>query len=106
MSFVVISVCFLPLFSLGVGQSVQEAMLIWPSVVCGNTACHLAHQVVCVSLAGKSWHLAAREPSWFLCLMWKRDALGGLGGVEESEFCLFLVVFLISCISGMSLCNV
>jgi hypothetical protein len=36
------------LFSLGGGQSVQEAMLIWPRVVCGSTACHLAHLVVCV----------------------------------------------------------
>jgi hypothetical protein len=30
------------------GQSVQCAMLIWPRVVCGSTACCLAHLVVCV----------------------------------------------------------
>jgi hypothetical protein len=30
------------------GQSVQRAMLIWPRVVCGSTACHLAHLVVCI----------------------------------------------------------
>jgi hypothetical protein len=36
------------LFSLGGGRSVQEAMLIWPRVVCGSTAYHLAHLVVCV----------------------------------------------------------
>jgi hypothetical protein len=34
-------------FSLGGGQSVQGAMLIWPRVVCGNTAYHLAH-LVCI----------------------------------------------------------
>jgi hypothetical protein len=34
------------LFSLGGGCSVQGAMLIWPSVVCGSTAYHLAHLVV------------------------------------------------------------
>jgi hypothetical protein len=36
------------LFSLGWGQSVQGAILIWPRVVCGRTACHLAHLVLCV----------------------------------------------------------
>jgi hypothetical protein len=43
-------VCFLSLFSLGMGQSVQGAMLIWPRVVCGSTMCHLAHLVVCILL--------------------------------------------------------
>jgi hypothetical protein len=37
------------LFSLGGGQSVQGTMLIWPKVVCGSTACHLAQLVVCFS---------------------------------------------------------
>jgi hypothetical protein len=36
------------LFSPGGGQSVQGAMLIWPRVVRGSTACCLAHLVVCV----------------------------------------------------------
>jgi hypothetical protein len=35
-------------FSLGGDRSVQGAMLIWPTVVCENTACHLAHLVVCI----------------------------------------------------------
>jgi hypothetical protein len=51
-SFVVVviySVCFLSLFSLGGGHSVQGAMLIWLRVVCGSTTCRLAHLVVCVS---------------------------------------------------------
>jgi hypothetical protein len=46
---VVYSVLFFSLFSLVGGQSVQEAMLIWSRVVCGSTACCLAHLVVCVS---------------------------------------------------------
>jgi hypothetical protein len=28
---------------------------------------------------GRSWHLMAREPSWFLCLMWQGDAIAGWG---------------------------
>jgi hypothetical protein len=39
------------LFSLGGYQSVQRAMLIFSRVVCGSTACHLAHLVVCFSQA-------------------------------------------------------
>jgi hypothetical protein len=39
---------FFSLFSLGGGWSVQGSMLIWPRVVCGSTAYHLAHLVVCV----------------------------------------------------------
>jgi hypothetical protein len=35
-------------FSLGRGQSVLGAMLIWPRIVCGSTAYHFAHLVVCV----------------------------------------------------------
>jgi hypothetical protein len=34
------------IFSLGGGQSVQGAMLIWPRIVCGSTVYHLAHLVV------------------------------------------------------------
>jgi hypothetical protein len=37
---------FFSLFSLGGGQSVQGAMLIWPRVVCGSTMYHLAYLVV------------------------------------------------------------
>jgi hypothetical protein len=63
---------FFSLFSLGGGQSVQ-------GVVCGSTTCHLVHPVVCFSCASKSWRLAAWEPPWFLCLLWSRDAMHGLG---------------------------
>jgi hypothetical protein len=61
------SVWFFSLFSLGGGRSVQGAMLISPRVVCGCTVCYLAHLVVCFSRAGRRWHLAVWEPSWFLC---------------------------------------
>jgi hypothetical protein len=37
---------FFFLFSLGGCWSVRGAMLIWPKVVCGSTACWLAHLVV------------------------------------------------------------
>jgi hypothetical protein len=36
------------LFTLGGGQSVQGAMLIWPRVVCGGIVYCLAHLVVCI----------------------------------------------------------
>jgi hypothetical protein len=49
------------LFSLGGGRSVQEAMLIWPRIVCGSTACRLAHLVVCIFLS----HLVAAV--WWRC---------------------------------------
>jgi hypothetical protein len=39
---------FFSLFSLGGYQSVQGAVLIWPTVVCGSTRCCLAHLVVCI----------------------------------------------------------
>jgi hypothetical protein len=43
---VVIAYYSVSLFSLGGGWSVQGSMLIWPRVVCGSTAYHLAHLVV------------------------------------------------------------
>jgi hypothetical protein len=43
--------CFL-LFCLGGGRSVQGALLIWPRVVCGSTACCFAHLVVCIFPSG------------------------------------------------------
>jgi hypothetical protein len=53
---------FFFLFSLGGGRSVQGAMLIWPRVFCGSTACHLAHLVVYVYPS----HMGAgRSPSGF-----------------------------------------
>jgi hypothetical protein len=47
-------------FSLGWDQSVQGVMLIWPRIVCGSTACHLAHLVVYIFPSGLGagvwWH--------------------------------------------------
>jgi hypothetical protein len=69
-------------------------MLIWPRVVCGSTACHSAHLVVCFSRAGRStlfnveWGCYAQA--------------GGVEELEESEFCLFSVVFPVRCISSVS----
>jgi hypothetical protein len=96
------SVWFFSLFSLGVGRSVQGAMLIWPKVVFGSTMCCLAHLVVCSSQAGRRWHPAAGEPSWFLHLPWSGDAMCMLGGVVVLDFYLFLVVFPARCISSVS----
>jgi hypothetical protein len=51
---VLFSSLFIILFSLwGGGQSVQRALLVYPSGDCGSTACHLfAHLLVCFSQAG------------------------------------------------------
>jgi hypothetical protein len=68
---------FFSLFSLGGAQSVQGAMLIWPRVVCGSTACRLAQLVICISQASRSCCLIAQEPSWFLCLTWSGNAMCG-----------------------------
>jgi hypothetical protein len=67
------------LFSLHGHQSVQGAMLIWPSVVCGSTMCLLAHLVVCFFRASRSWCLVAQEPSWFLRLTWSGMLFAGWG---------------------------
>jgi hypothetical protein len=56
---------FFSLFSLGGGQSVQGAMLIWPRVVYERTACHLAHLVVCVSRANSKWFWQRESPPGF-----------------------------------------
>jgi hypothetical protein len=80
------SVCFLFLFFLGGGQSVQGTMLIWPRIVCKSTTCHLAHLVVCISPASRKWHMAAWEPFWFLCLSWSGDAMRRLGVWRSQSF--------------------
>jgi hypothetical protein len=89
MSFVVVfcySVCFLSLFPLGGGQSVQGAMLIWPRVVCGSTMCSLPYLVVCIFWARRKWLLVVWEPSWFLHLPWSGDAMHGLGLWKSQSF--------------------
>jgi hypothetical protein len=56
------------LFCLGGGWSVQGAMLIWPRVVCGSNAYHLAHLVMHIfpcRLGMGDWQ-RPRGASWFL----------------------------------------
>jgi hypothetical protein len=93
--FVVIVYYSFSLFSLGGGQSVHGAMLIWPRVVYGNTAYRLAHLVVCVFQS----HLGTgvwRQPRSLLVslfnMKWRCSAQAG--SVEGSKlassqwFCL------------------
>jgi hypothetical protein len=68
-AFIVLIACYsVSLLFAGGGRSVQWAMLIWPRVVSGSTAYHLAH-LVCDFPShlgvGVSW---PRGPSWVLCL--------------------------------------
>jgi hypothetical protein len=54
-------------FSLGGGWSVQGAMLIWPRMVCGSIACHLAHPVVCIfpsHLGAAVWRRRGSPPGF------------------------------------------
>jgi hypothetical protein len=59
---------FFSLFSLGVGRSVQGAMLIWPRVVCGSTAVPLSSPCGprLPKPSGRCPLVALREPCWFL----------------------------------------
>jgi hypothetical protein len=58
--------------SLGGGQSVQGVMLIYHVLLSSPGG-------LCLLKQSGSWHLAVWEPSWFLCLMWNRNAMHGLG---------------------------
>jgi hypothetical protein len=64
--------CFFALFSLGGGHSVQSDMLIYHVLLSSPGG-------LCLLKQSGSWHLAVWEPSWFLCLMWNRNAMHGLG---------------------------
>jgi hypothetical protein len=82
------------LFFPGGGRSVQRAMLIWPRVVCGSSAYHLAHLVVRVfpsHLGAGIWRHPRGPPDFsiqreveMLCAGWKCEGvkvlplLGGL----------------------------
>jgi hypothetical protein len=60
--------CLLFSFSFfpGGGWSVQGTMLIWPRIVCGSTACCLAHLVVCFFPSGLGTGIwQCRSPSCF-----------------------------------------
>jgi hypothetical protein len=67
--FIVLIACYsVSLFCPGGGRSVQGAMLLWPSIVCGNTVVLLSSP--CPHLPRLSGHgrLVAWGPSWFLLL--------------------------------------
>jgi hypothetical protein len=100
--FISAAVWFFPFFSLGGSQSVQGTMLICPRVVCGSTACHLAHLVVCFFQEG--WKLASGGVRALLVsafnVEWRCYVLAG--GVELSEICLFFLFFPARRISSIS----
>jgi hypothetical protein len=56
------------LFSLGGGQSVQGAVLIWPRVVCGSTVVLVSSPGPHLPMPSGRRRLAAWGPSWFLRL--------------------------------------
>jgi hypothetical protein len=63
----------------GSGQSVQEAMLVYPRGSFGNIACHLfAHLYLYISQA-VSWCLAMQKPFCFLSVAWHGETLCWLG---------------------------
>jgi hypothetical protein len=77
-------------------------MLIWPRVVCGSTACCLTHLEVCVfasDLGTGFWWCGTLLVSPFN-VEW--ECYEQAGGVEESKFFLFMVVFPVRCISSIS----
>jgi hypothetical protein len=101
--FVVIAYYSVSLLSLGGGQSVQGAMLIWPTTVCGRTVYGLATLWSASSQA--VWALASGSGARALLvspfnMKWRSYAWAG--GVGESKFCLFWVVFPVRCISSLS----
>jgi hypothetical protein len=62
-----LSFSFFFLFSLGGDWSVQGIMLIWPRVICGSTACHLAHLLVFIfpsSLGAAIWQWRGSPPGF------------------------------------------
>jgi hypothetical protein len=81
-------------FSPGGGRSVQQAMLIWPRLVCGSTM--VPWSSPCPRLPKPSGHgrLAAWGPSLFLHLTWSGDSLHwlevwrGQSFVSSQWFCL------------------
>jgi hypothetical protein len=83
------------LFSLSVSQFVQGAMLIWPRVV-WLTLWSMSSQAVSALVSGGPGALLVSPFN----VKWRCSAWAGV--VEESKFCLFLVVFPVRCISSFS----
>jgi hypothetical protein len=55
-------------FSLGGGQTVQVAILLWPRLVCGSTMVPRSSPGLPLPKPSGRRQLAAQGPSWFLCL--------------------------------------
>jgi hypothetical protein len=71
---------------------------LWEYRVLLSSPCGL-----CLPQPSGPWRLvAAWELSWFLCFNMKWRCSAQAGGVEESKFCLFSVVFPVRCISIVS----
>jgi hypothetical protein len=101
---VLFGIQFFSLFSLCGGHSIQGVMLIWPRVVCESTVLLSSAGVLHLSsweeLASGSAGALLVSPFNMECGCYARA--GGVEESEESEFCLFSVVFLVRCISSVS----
>jgi hypothetical protein len=73
--FALIAYYSVSLFSLGGGQSVPGAMLLWPRLVCGSTAVLRSSPGPRLPMPSGRWWLVARGPSLFLHLTWSGDSL-------------------------------
>jgi hypothetical protein len=77
-------------------------MLIWPRVVCGSTAYHLAHLVhvfpSCLGAGDRHWPWG---PPGFSVQSEVRCSAQA-GGVEGSKFCLFSVALPARCVFSIS----
>jgi hypothetical protein len=86
------------------GQSVQEAMLVYPRGGCGNNMCHLFAHFLARWMSPKkvwSWCLVAQESSCFLSVMWYGEALYGLG-VQGVKVLILLGAFLLPSVAPAS----
>jgi hypothetical protein len=63
------------LFSPGGGSVCPGAMLLWPRLVCGSTMVPWSSPCPHLPKPFGRGQLAARGPSWFLCLTWSGDSL-------------------------------
>jgi hypothetical protein len=81
------------LFSLGGGQSVQGAMLLWLMVVCRSTVVPLSSPCPCLPKPSGCRWLVARGPSWFLHLTWSGDAPNSLFKGMLKHVCRYVPKF-------------
>jgi hypothetical protein len=91
----IIQIGFFPSFFPGWGS-------VCPGGLCWFTMCHLAHLVICIFQA--VWELVSGGAGALLVSPFNMEwgCYAWAGGVEESEFCFFLVVFPSRHISSVS----